>query len=79
VKGVGQVGCQVPPGVDSEERGLAVAPGAALLDTLGDRDAEVGYGRAVVGEAQLGLVYEVADDGGVVVAGHQALLLLVLR
>jgi hypothetical protein len=45
---VRQVGGLIPPGVDAEECGLAVSPGAALLDPLGDRDAEVDYRSAVV-------------------------------
>jgi hypothetical protein len=35
-----------------------------LLDALGDRDAQVGDGGAGVGEAELGVVDQVADDGG---------------
>jgi hypothetical protein len=34
-----------------------------LLDPLGDRHAQVGDGDAGVGEAQLGVVDQVADDG----------------
>jgi hypothetical protein len=55
------------PHVDSQEGGVAVAPFAVLLDALGDRDAQVGDGDAVVGEAELGVLDQVADDGGVVV------------
>jgi hypothetical protein len=46
-----------------------------LLDALGDRDPQVGDGGAGVGEAQLGVVDQVADDGGVVVRCHQLVLL----
>jgi hypothetical protein len=44
------------PDVDLEERGVAVAPLAVLLDPLGDRDPEVGHGDAGVGEADLGVI-----------------------
>jgi hypothetical protein len=44
------------PHVDAQERGVAVAPLAVLLDTLGDGDPQVGHGDAVVGEAELGVV-----------------------
>jgi hypothetical protein len=43
-----------------------------LLDALGDRDAKVGHGDAGVGEAELGIVDQVADDGGVVVRCHES-------
>jgi hypothetical protein len=52
------------PDVDLEERGVGVAPLAVLLDPLGDRDPQVGDGDAGVGEAQLGVLDQVADDGG---------------
>jgi hypothetical protein len=58
------------PHVDLEEVGVAVAPLAVLLDPLGDRDLQVGHGDAVVGEADLGVLDQVADDGGVVVRCH---------
>jgi hypothetical protein len=44
------------PHVDAQERGVAVAPLAVLLDALGDDDAQVGHGDAVVGEAELGVL-----------------------
>jgi hypothetical protein len=46
-----------------------------LLDPLGDRDPHVRDGDAIVGEAQLGVVGQVADDGGVVVGCHQCCML----
>src|SRR5215218_8461003 len=58
-----------------EEAGVAVAPLAVLLDALGHGDPEVGDGDAVVGEADLGVLDQVADDGGVVVRCHELLLL----
>jgi hypothetical protein len=58
------------PHVDLKEVGLAVAPLAVLLDALGDGDPQVGHGDAVLGEAELGVLDEVADDGGVVVRCH---------
>jgi hypothetical protein len=58
------------PHVDPQERGVAVAPLAVLLDPLGDRHSHVGDGDAGVGEAQFGVVDQVADDGGVVVRCH---------
>ena len=67
------------PDVDLEEAGVAVAPLAVLLDPLGDRDPQVGDGDAVVGEAELGVVDQVADDGGVVVRCHDSCSLLLLR
>jgi hypothetical protein len=60
----GEVLGLVAPDVDLEEAGVAVAPLAVLLDALGDRDVQVGYGDAVLGEAELGVVDQVADDGG---------------
>jgi hypothetical protein len=53
------------PDVDAQERGVAVARVAVLLDPLGDRQPQVGDGDAGVGEAELGVVDQVADDGGV--------------
>jgi hypothetical protein len=64
------------PYVDLEERGVAVAPLAALLDALGDSHAQVGHGDAVCGEAELGVLDQVADDGGVVVGCHLLVLLV---
>jgi hypothetical protein len=64
------------PHVDLEEVGLAVAPLAVLLDSLGDGDAQVGDGDAGVGEADFGVLDEVADDGGVVVRCHRRCSLL---
>jgi hypothetical protein len=55
------------PDVGLEERGVAVAPLAVLLDALGHGHPEVGHGDAVSGEADLGVLDEVADDGGVIV------------
>jgi hypothetical protein len=56
-----------PPHVDLEERGVAVTPLAVLLDPLGHGHPQVGHGDAVVGEADLGVLDQVAGDGGVVV------------
>src|SRR5215218_10568932 len=67
---VGQVLGLPPPDIDPQERGVAVAPLAVLLDALGDGDPQVGDGDAGVGEAQLGGVDEVAGDGGLVVRCH---------
>ena len=53
-----------PPDIDLEERGVAVAPLAVLLDPLGDGHPQVGDGDAVVGEAELGVLNQVADDDG---------------
>jgi hypothetical protein len=58
------------PDIDLEEAGVAVAPLAVLLDALGHGDAQVGHGDAARGEAELGVVEQVADDGGVVVRCH---------
>src|SRR4029453_15031467 len=71
-EGVGQVLGLAAPHVDLEEVGLAVAPLAVLLDSLGDGDAQVGDGDAGFGEADFGVLDEVADDGGVVVRCHGA-------
>jgi len=54
------------PDVDLQERGVAVAPLAVLLDPVGDGDAQVGDGDAGVGEAEFGVLDQVAGDGGVV-------------
>jgi hypothetical protein len=67
LEGVGQVFGLTAPDVHLRERGVAVAPLAVLLGALGDRDPHVRHGDAGVGEAQLGVVDQVADDGGVVV------------
>jgi hypothetical protein len=48
-EGVGQVLGLAAPDVDLEERGVAIAPLAVLLDPLGDGHAEVGDGDASVG------------------------------
>jgi hypothetical protein len=53
----------VAPDVDGVEGGLPIPPGAVLvLDAGGDGDAEVGDRGAGVGEAELGVGGEVADD-----------------
>jgi hypothetical protein len=65
-----------PPHVNLEA-GVAVAPLAVLLDPLGDRHPQIGHGDAVVGEADLGVLDQVADDGGVVIRCHASLLLRV--
>jgi hypothetical protein len=64
------------PDVDLEERGVAVAPLAVLLDPLGHRDPQVGDGDAARGEAEIGVLDQVADDGGVVVGCHNRCSLL---
>src|SRR5215211_7212422 len=74
-KRVGQVLGLATPDVDLEERGVAVAPLAVLLDALGDGDPQVGDGGAGVDEADFGVLDQVADDGGVVVRCHLHLLL----
>jgi len=45
---------------------------------LGDGDPQVGHGDAARGEAQLGVVDQVADDGGVVVRCHNTCSFLVV-
>jgi hypothetical protein len=75
-QGVGQVLGLAAPHVHLEEAGVAVAPLAVLLDPLGHRHPQVGHGDAAVGEAQLGIVDQVADDGGVVVGCHNRCSLL---
>jgi hypothetical protein len=77
-EGVGQVLGLHAPDVDRQERGVAVAPRAVLLNPLGHRHPQVGDGDAARGEAQLGVVDQVADDGGVVVRCHHVCSLLVL-
>jgi hypothetical protein len=69
-EGLGQVLGLAAAHVDLEEAGVAVAPLSVLLDPLGDRDPEVRDGDAVVGEAEFGVLDQVADDGGVVVRWH---------
>src|SRR6266498_2684949 len=74
-EGLGDVLGLVAPDVDLEEGRLPVPPGpVGLLDALVDRQAEVGDRGAVLGEAQLGVVGEVADLNGEVVAWHRFLL-----
>src|SRR4029453_5470769 len=67
-----QVLSLTPPHVDPQERGVAVAPVAILLDPLGHGRPHVRDGDAVIREAELGVVDQVADDGGVVVRCHGA-------
>src|SRR5829696_655281 len=69
-EGVGQVLGLAAPDIDLEEAGVAVAPLIVLLDALGHGDPHVGDGDAGVGEAELGVLDQVADDGGVVVRCH---------
>src|SRR6266536_4852810 len=74
-EGFGDVLGLVAPDVDLEEGGVPVPPGTVvLLDALVDRQAEVGDRGAVLGEAQFGVVGEVADLDGEVVACHHMLL-----
>src|SRR5215217_3118323 len=72
LEGLGHVLGLLAPDVDAEERGLPVLPGVALADAGGDGQPEVGHGRPVGGEAQLGVIGEVADQGDGVVDGHSA-------
>jgi hypothetical protein len=58
------------PDVHLEEGGVAVAPLAVLLDPLGDRDPQVGDGDAVVGEAELGVLDQVAGNAGAPQSGR---------
>jgi hypothetical protein len=76
-KGVGEVLGLAAPHVDLEERGIAVAPLAILLDALGDGHAQVGDRGAGVGEPQLGGLDQVAGDGGLVVCSHHGSFVLV--
>ena len=62
-EGLGDVLRELPPAVDAEEAGLPVGPLVALADAGGDGQAEGGHGGAVGGEAELGVVGEVADQG----------------
>jgi hypothetical protein len=73
-RGVGQVLGLAPPDIHAQEGGVAVAPLAVLLDPLGDGHPQVGDRDAGVGEAELGVLDQVADDGGVVVRCHVLLL-----
>jgi hypothetical protein len=59
-QGLGQVLGLAAPHVDLEEAGVAVAPLAVLLDPLGHGHPEVGDGDAVLGEADLGVLDQVA-------------------
>jgi hypothetical protein len=68
-----------PPDVDLEERGLAVTPLPIVLDALGDRNAQVGDRGAGVGKAELGVLDQVAGDGGLVICSHHGSFVLVLR
>src|SRR5512132_136434 len=70
LQGLGNVLGLLAPDVDPEERGLAVLPGVALAHAGGDGQAEVGHGRPVGGEAQLGVVGQVADEHHLVVVCH---------
>src|SRR5215218_3993282 len=70
LEGLGHVLGLLAPDVDAEERGLPVLPGVALADAGGDGQPEVGYGRPVGGEAQLGVVGQVADEHHLVVVCH---------
>src|SRR5215207_3201894 len=65
------------PHVDLEERGFAVARLPIVLDALGDGDAQVGDRGAGVGEAELGVLDQVAGDGGLVVGCHHGSFALV--
>jgi hypothetical protein len=57
-----------------KKRRLPVPPGpVVLLDALVDGQAEVGDRGAVLGEPEFGVVGEVADLDGEVVACHQIL------
>src|SRR4029450_13292965 len=60
---VGDVLGQVAPGVDPEEGGVPVLPGAAVIDAGGDGQTEAGHAGPLRGEADLGVVGEVADQG----------------
>jgi hypothetical protein len=69
---------ELPPDVDAEEAGVAVAPALPVLDAGGDGQAEVGHQVAVGSVLELGVVGEVAGDGDVGVGHSCALLGLVL-
>src|SRR4029453_7944921 len=70
LEGLGRVLGLLAPDVDPEERGLPVLPGVALTDPGGDGQPEVGHRRPVGGEAQLGVVGQVADEHHLVVVCH---------
>src|SRR5215218_2714953 len=70
LEGLGHVLGLLAPDVDAEERGLPVLPGVALADAGGHGQPEVGHGRPVGGEAQLGVVGQVADEHHLVVVCH---------
>src|SRR5215213_899266 len=70
LQGLGHVLGLLAPDVDPEERGLPVLPGVALAHAGGDGQAEVGHGRPVGGEAQLGVVGQVADEHHLIVVCH---------
>src|SRR4029450_5994099 len=78
-KRVGQVFGLAAPHIHLEERGFAVAPLAVVLDALGHGDAQVGYRGPGVGEPQLGVLDQVAGDGGLVVCSHHGSFVVVLR
>jgi hypothetical protein len=71
-KRVGQVFGLAAPHIHLEEGGVAVAPLAVLLDALSHRHPQVGHGDPRAGEAEFGVLDQVADDGGVVVRCHGA-------
>jgi hypothetical protein len=60
---------QLPPHVDPEEAGVAVAPAVAVAHAGSHGEAEVGHQVAVSGVLELGVVGQVAGDGDVGV-GH---------
>src|SRR4029453_13712333 len=68
-QGLGDVLGELPPDVDAEEAGVAVAPAVAVADPGGDGQAEVGHQVAVAGVLELGVVGQVAGQGDVGV-GH---------
>src|SRR5512132_770124 len=70
LEGLGRVLGLLAPDVDPEERGLPVLPGVALADAGGHGQPEVGHRRPVGGEAQLGVVGQVADEHHLVVVCH---------
>jgi hypothetical protein len=73
-EGVGQGFGLAAPDVDLEVGGVAVAPLAVLLDPLGHAHPKVCQRDAVVGEAQFGVLDQVADNGGVNVRCHDDVL-----
>src|ERR1043165_9091883 len=72
-EGLGDVLGGLPPHRAGEEEGVAVLPLAGLLvvDPRGGGDAELGDGGPGRGEAQLGIVDQVADDGDDGLSSHQ--------